>query len=241
MKEKQNKKAAVSRDLIVGVAVSLGLTLTARVLNVIYTEISSSPSVLVDILDAVVFVFDSVIYAAGAALIINFIRREEKRGVGLSFLFVLLILAFDYAVSFIIDLFSDNIIGGLEIATAVYLFLNFAARALTYLLIFWLAPAIMKSSPSEDDRIPVFSLKYPVGRLMFFAALFHMVPYLLFEIYSNITGIVEFGFPTAAADIVSIISAYGEIILIDGAVTYFSIYLILSVLSLVRKTPKTET
>ncbi len=239
MKEQRENNTAIRRDLTVGALISLGLTLTARLLNVIYTEISSSSSVFVGILDNVVFVFDSVIFAAGAALILHFILRGNRRCVGLSFLFVLLILALDYTASFVIDLITGNLIVGLELASALYLLLNFAARALTYFLLFLFAPFITGRTEMSNHRVPSLSLKRPEGRLILAAALLHMLPYLIFEIYSNILGIVEYGLPDMT-DIVPILSAYGEVILIDGALTYFAVFLIMTVLSLsVKKTDET--
>ncbi len=232
MNGKVQRQKVVPRDLLVGVAISLSVTVIARLLNVIYTEISGSSSVIVNILDSVVFIFDSIIYAAGAALIVHFLRRGNKRYIRWSFFFILFILALDYTASFVIDLLGNNIIGGLEMFGVIYLILNFAARAMTYLLIAWFAPIVTRRASADDGRIPIISLRHPVGRLTLTAALLHMAPYLLFEIYSNITGIVEYGFPTNGADILSILSAYGEILLIDGALTYFTVYVVLVILSL---------
>lgn len=235
MDKEKRAPSRLPRDFIVGVIISLAVTFVARILNVIYTEISSSSSVFVEILDTVVFVFDSIIYAAGVALVIHFIRLGKKRYVRMSLLFVLLILALDYTASFLIDLLTGNMIEGLELFGVVYLLLNFAARALTYALLIWFAPAITRHAPMDGSHFPIISRRHPVSRMTAAAALFHMAPYFLFEIYSNISGIVEYGFNMTGSDILSILSAYGEIILIDGALTYLTVYAALAVLALAGK------
>lgn len=236
MQSPQKKKANESRVLTVGVAVSLAITLIARILSVINAELYEM-SLIHNIFSVVVDVFDGIIFAAGAAVIIYFLRLGNKKNVRFAMFFVLFILVLDYSASYLIDLINGNLIGGLELFIALFLLLNFAARALTYILLVCFAAAIMRGASIPDDgvHIPVFSRRHPVSRMVTAAALFHMAPYILFEIYSNITGIIEYGWGMTGADVLSIISAYVEILLIDGVITYFATYILLSVYSMVGR------
>lgn len=241
MNSPQKTKAYERCTLIIGIAVSLAVTVIARFLNVINAELSES-SVIHNVMDIVISVFEGVIFAAGAAIIIHFLRIGSKKYIRSSVFFVLFILAMDYIASYLIDHINRNIIGGLELFTALFLLLNFAARALTYILLVCFGPAIMRGASSPDSaHIPVFSFKHPASRMVTAAALFHMIPYMLFEIYSNITGIMEYGWGMTGADILSIVSAYFEILLTDGIVPYFAAYILMSLYSMDRKEKKAGT
>lgn len=164
------------------------------------------------------------IYAADVSLLIAFVRLKSKRFRRFAYIAVLLILFLDYGISFTIDFAMGNI-DGVEIGTAIYLILNIIARAAFYALTVFFAERIM-SGASDENLLPVpfVSKNDPTARMLTVAFLVRIAPYVVFEIYSNITGIIEYGFDMTASDVLSIISAYVEIIL-SGVFVYIVAYL----------------
>ena len=197
--------------------------LIARVLTVVSTEHSGADDAAERILYIVIFVLDSVIYACGAATILRFTGQTGMAVTAAAL--VTALTALDYMTSFIMDSVLGNFYAGMEGYIALYLFLNLLIRMLTYGLMIVFASMFTRSLP-DTHPAPIFSRRHAVPVKMAVAAILHIVPSVLYEIYSNISGIVEYGWNMTTQDILSIISAYGEIA-VDGAITYFTIYVVL--------------
>lgn len=215
--------------LTVGGLIILAATLLSQAAAILTTVLSSSPaystSSVLDILYILRTVFDSVIFAAGAALILIFVHLRDKKGLLFAYLTAMLILLLDYGISFVID-FAYGLVYGFELLTLLYLFLNYAARAIIYSVIILFAVRVCAKSSDGELPVPFISLTHPLSRMLGIAFLARITPYIIFEIYSNITGIIEYGFDMTGSDILAIISAYAEI-LIDGALIYCIMYLLL--------------
>ncbi len=166
---------------------------------------------------------DSLIYASGAAFFLYYIRRGNKKMTFISFASAVGILFIDYGISYVIDLSLGNLVS-IEIHTFIYLLLNLLIRAVVYGLIILFASNVYKSFGGGNTPVPFVSTSHPTSKMLNIAFIFRMIPYLLFEVYSNITGIIEYGFDMTASDVLSIISAYVEIF-IDGLIIYIAMYL----------------
>lgn len=178
------------------------------------------------------------IYASGSALIVTFVRLKNKKYRVFAYISALLILFLDYGISFTIDFAMGNI-DGVEIGTAIYLIINIIARAAFYALTVFFAERIMKTA--EDKAIlpiPFVSTADPTSKMLIAVFLVRIAPYLVFEVYSNITGIIEYGFDMTGSDVLSIISAYVEIILAGVLVYIFSYLLVLLFVSVHEKAAK---
>lgn len=228
MEDIRNNDKAELRSLLICVAISLAVTLLTRIITVISTELFYEESTVTRLLDILMYVLDAAIYAAGAAAFLRFICTGNKKFTYYALTLVLLILAFDFAASFIMDLVSDKL-HGVELLTALLLFLNFSVRALTCLLLIWFAPVITKGCSAALRPIPFFSGRHSVSRLILASALVHMVPYLITEVSANVNGIIDYGMPSAI-EVLAIVSAYGEIFL-KGIVVYFTAFIILSLMT----------
>ncbi len=208
-------------------------TIFSQIAAIMTTVLSNSPeysaSAVLDILYVVRTLFDSIIFAAGAALILSFVLLKEKKGLLFAYVVAMLILFVDYSISFTID-FAYGLVYGFELWTLLYLFLNFAARAIVYAVIILFAKRFIAKASVYELPIPFISLLHPASQMLGIAFIARITPYILFEIYSNITGIIEYGFDMTGSDILAIISAYAEI-LIDGALIYCVMYLLLTLYS----------
>ncbi len=216
--------------LIIGAISILLLTLLYRAISifVMILEMSSMYSYesLSTILQIVRDILELSVYATGIALVISFIRLRNKKYRNLAYITVLLILFFDYGIAFAVD-FAVGSIDGYEIFTAVYLILNIIVRASFYILTAFFAERIMSDSTDQELLpIPFISKTNPSSCMLISVFIIRIIPYILFEIYSNITGIIEYGFDMSGADVLSIISAYAEIIL-SSVLVYIFAYLFL--------------
>lgn len=218
------------KTLIIGIVCVFVLTVLYH-MSAIFTmilEMSNmySFSTLSYILQIVRDIIELAIYASGIALVLTFVRLRNKKFRNFAYISVLLILFFDYGVSFTIDFAMGNI-DGLELVTAIYIFLNIIARAAMYALTVFFAERIAKESGRENLLpIPFVSKSDPASKILSVVFFIRISPYVLFEIYSNVTGIIEYGFDMTGADVLSIISAYVEIIL-AGVLVYIISYLFL--------------
>lgn len=218
------------KTFIIGAVSILLLTLLYRATSifVMIIEMSSmySYELLSTILQIVRDVLELSVYATGIALVITFVRIGNKKYRNLAYIAVLLILFLDYGVAFAVD-FAVGSIDGYALFTAIYLVLNIVVRAAFYALTAFFAGRIMLSSTDQSFLpIPFISKTNPSSRMLITVFVIRILPYLLFEIYSNITGIIEYGFDMSGADILSIISAYAEIIL-SSVIVYIFAYLFL--------------
>ncbi len=221
------------KTLTLGIIISAVLTVLYYIVS-IYTMIVESSTMfshktLIYILRIVKDLLEVFIYGAGAALIITFVRLKNKRFRNFSYIAVLLVLFFDYGISFIFD-FAVGTIDGVELMTAIYLILNIIARAAFYALTVFFAEMIMsKTEDAEALPVPFVSLSDPTTKILLIALFVRIAPNVLFELYSNITGIIKYGFDMSASDVLSIISAYVEILL-SGVIVYIITYLVLALL-----------
>ena len=234
----QKYTSADKLTFISGVAVSFILTATARLLSVLLTNMAGNTiyegSALYDTLSYIILIFDSLIFAAGAALILYYCLKKSKRYILLSFAFVLLILTVDLSVAFIIDLLS-SVLDSVQIPLAILnISLNIIARLISYSVITAFVLMIIARKGIGDEIIPLISSSHPICRSLFIVMLIRMLPYLLFEIYSNINGIVQYGWDMTGIEVLAIISAYVEII-IDGIIVYFAGYLFILLYKLFDK------
>ncbi len=218
------------KTLIIGSCLIFLLTVIYRVvsLEIMLIEMSSmySYGTLSYILQIACDIIEIAIYASGIALILTFVSTKSKKYRNLSYAATLLILFFDYGFAFCVD-FALGSIDGYELVTAVYLFLNLLVRAASYVLTFAFAENIVaKSKVDESLPIPFFSKSNSISKSLLIVFVVRILPSFLFEIYSNITGIIEYGFDMTGADVLSIISAYAEIIL-SGVLVYVFAYLFL--------------
>lgn len=215
---------------IIGTVSILLLTLLYRATSifVMILEMSSiySYELLSTILQIVRDVLELSVYASGIAFVTAFVRLGNKKCRNLAYIAVLLILFFDYGIAFVVD-FAVGSIDGYELFTAIYLVLNIVARAAFYALTAFFAERIMSSS-TEPSLLPIpfISKTNPSSRILTAVFIIRILPYILFEIYSNITGIIEYGFDMSGADVLSILSAYAEIIL-SSVLVYIFAYLFL--------------
>ena len=206
-----------------GLMITLTVMLIARVLSVISSEHAGADDSVERILYIVIFVLDSAIFACGAATILRF--TGQTRNVVTAAALVISLTALDYIMSFTMDSVLGNFYPGTESYIALYLALNLLVRALTFGLMIVFAEMYTRSLP-DTYPAPVFSRHHAVPVKMAVAAILHIVPSFLYEIYSNISGVIEYGWNMTARDVLAIISAYGEIA-VDGAITYFTIYVVL--------------
>ncbi len=232
------------KTLTVGIVISAVLTVLYYFAS-IYTMILESSTLyshktLIYILTILRDLFEVSIYGAGAALTLLFVAVGNKKFRNYAYISVLLVLFFDYGISFVFD-FAVGTIDGVEAFTLVYLLLNFILRAAFYALTVFIAERIMKTSDrAELTPIPFVSFDHPVSRILGVVFLVRIAPYILFELFSNISGIIEYGFDMTGSDVLSIISAYIEILL-SGVIVYIIAYLVLMLLfSICTKAPKEQ-
>ncbi len=229
--ETKNKSAV--RTHIAGAALYLAVTVTARVLSLISASVAGSGAdSAAGVLSVFIYLFDGIIFAVGAGYIARFLAKRGGRGLAVSFSAVIIILALDYAVAYVIDFVQGNLIGGLEAVTALYLVLNVVTRALTYFLLYLFCRIFLRSATDAALPAPLFSKKHPFPRIALISFLLRIVPYIINEIAANIEGIVKYGWDMTSSDVISILSAYGEI-LVDGTVVYLTVYLTLVLLTFV--------
>ena len=137
MKPGETKNKSAVRIHTAGAAMYLAVTVTARVLSLISASLADeSAGAAADVLSVFIYLFDGIIFAVGAGCIACFAARRDRRGCAVSFSAVIIILALDYAVAYVIDFAAGHLIGGLELVTALYLVLNVVTRALTYFLLY---------------------------------------------------------------------------------------------------------
>lgn len=229
MKKKVTNK---NRSLFCGILLLVLLTLLSQAMSVTNMILSSSETLSDSLLTYTVYtlrtLFDSFIYATGAAMLVFFTSRGEKKNMVIAYISSIVILFADYGTSFAIDLFLDHI-SGYEFLTVIYLLLNIMIRAAMYGLIIIFATAVYKRKGPAEMPAPFLSFSHPVSCMLISSFFVRVLPYVIFEIYSNITGIIEYGFDMTAEDVLSIFSAYVEIF-IDGIIVYIMMYLFVSLL-----------
>lgn len=227
-KEVKNK----NRPMLCGILMLVVLTALSQAMSVTNMILSSSETLSDSLLTYTVYtlrtLFDSFIYAAGAAMIVFFTSRGEKKNMIAAYIASIVILFADYGISFAIDLFLDHI-SGYELLTVIYLILNIVIRAAMYGLIIIFSSTVYKRKGSSEMPAPFLSFSHPVSCMMTLSFFVRVLPYVIFEIYSNVTGIIEYGFDMTAEDVLSIFSAYVEIF-IDGIIVYIMMYLFVSLL-----------
>lgn len=219
-------------EIIRGIAITLVVTLIARVVTVVAAELADPDDVFGRALYIVIFVLDSAIFACGAATVISQFGsvRRASAAAGL----VVALTAVDYATSLLMDIILGNASSsGLEIVAALYLILNLLARAMMYALLVAFLRLFAKSMP-DTPPIPLFSHRHALSVGIIAAAVLRVAPSIINELTANIRGLIEYGFDMTAGDAVAILSSYGEII-VDGAIVYFTAYLALLLIKRRRK------
>ncbi len=220
--------SANKKRLILGIIISLAFTVIYYVCAVSVSIISASSlyshQTLITVISVIRDIIEVGIYGAGAAVILAFLRLDEMKFAKYAYIAVLLVLFVDYGASFCVDFALGNI-DGIEGITALYLLLNFATRAILYALTIMFAKRAFASAKEPPLPIPFVSLKNASSRMLVWAFFVRVTPYLIFELYSNITGIIEYGFDMTGSDVLSIISAYVEILL-SGVIAYTVMYLL---------------
>lgn len=221
---------ALKKALTAGIISSFVLTVLYYVISVfaMLLEMSTmySYETLSYILQTARDIFELAIYASGIALTLTFVRLKNKKYRNLAYISVLLVLFFDYGVAFVIDFAAGSIVAGMETFTVILLLLNFVARAALYALTVFFAERITANVTAENVLpVPFVSKADPSSKMLTAVFLIRIAPYIVFELYSNITGIIDYGFDMTGADVLSIISAYVEIIL-SGVLVYIISYLL---------------
>ncbi len=232
-----NNKKSNRKLLISGVAVILLITLFSQAAGILTTVLAKSTNEalrsLADVSSVLRIVLDVVIFSAGAALILAFVRRSDRLGTVYACLASLTVLALDYGVSYIIDL-SYSLITGSPMLSLINFIANYLFRIIVYVILIRIAVGIRKKRGAGEEPIPFIEAGHPVSRMLFAAFILRIAPFVVFELYSNVTGIITYGFDMTLADVLSIISAYVEI-LIDGAIAYCAAYLLLVAFSKQKK------
>lgn len=228
--------------VVIGITVTLLFTVIFRFITAVYNDLASnavfSDALLTKILGVIVSdVSDEVIYGLGCAIILIAALTGEKRMAVIATILVSLEIFIDYTASYVIDYFTV-MVKGTEIFTAIYLIINFVYRSLIYALI---AVISYKKSINNNginyNSIRVLSKHHPANKIILWAVLFRNAPFIAFEIYSNITGFIEYGFDLTGKDVIAITSAYLEI-LIRAAIDYVIILAFYALLSLRNKYKK---
>lgn len=234
---KSTKSKLNLKLLTIGIIVILLTTILSQTAAIFTTLLSKSQDEAINAFATVASVLrvllDSVIFSAGAALILAFVCLGDRLCTVYAYLAAMTVLALDYGASFIIDLSYDLISGSMELSLIIFI-INYIFRGIVYVLLISFARKIYKKRGCGEMPIPFFSLGHPVSRMLGTMFLLRISPYVVFEIYSNITGIITYGFDMTPADVFSIISAYVEI-LIDGAITYCVAYLLMVAYSKLAK------
>lgn len=207
--------------------ISLLLSAAALVLNqaaVISVTLSSGDGVLYTVLTLFESMTDTLVFASGIAPILFFHYHRAKKHTAFSFVSAVLYLEANYMISFFLDLISGNV--NYFVQTLVYLQINVAARLLIYALILVLSSAFRRRDDTVETAIPFISKRHRVSGMLGWTFVLRIFPYIVYEIYANITGFIEYGVADMEAlDVLSIISAYVEI-LVDGVFVYIFAYLI---------------
>ena len=246
--EKSGKQRVINSKefgtVIIGVSVALIFTVLFRIITALYNDLASndvfSESVLTIILGVIVSdISDEVIYGLGCAIIIIAAFTGKKYIAVIATAIVSIELFIDYSASYVID-YLTVMIRGTEIFIAVYLALNFVLRSIIYALIAAISLKIFKKNTDLiNTPLPVISKRHPTNIAILWAVIIRMAIFIVYELYSNITGFIEYGFDLTVKDVVSIIGAYLEI-LIRAAVDYliiFASYTLLSLRNIDKKTP----
>lgn len=207
--------------------ISLLLSAAALVLNqaaVISVTLSSGGGALYTALTLFEALTDTLVFASGIAPILFFHYHRAKKHMAFSFVSAVLYLEANYMISFFLDLISGNV--NYFVQTLVYLQINVAARLLIYALILVLSSAFRRRDDTIETAIPFVSKRHRVSGMLGWTFVLRIFPYIVYEIYANITGFIEYGVADMEAlDVLSIISAYVEI-LVDGVFVYIFAYLI---------------
>lgn len=261
-KAEKQSGGSFGRPFITGAAFLLAATLLMRIITVVLAEIyvgSDADTLMYRAILAVVYVLDDVIFACGAAMIAHFLVRGEKHLQRLAATFTLFILAVDFASSYIIALALDYLessafvlVNGAffngaslpgEIAlfsNIVMLILNLALRALSFFVIAALSRFVLRGSCEISEPASVISFRHPICRMSAISAAVRIVPYLVYELYSTVYFLIRNISRLTFENVTGILLAYGEI-LIDGVITYFAVYIIMSIMSLAEKKKAPET
>lgn len=239
---------------MLGVLLILASTLLMRILSVVMAEIAyDTASLSYRILFAVIYVLDDIIFACGAGTVAYFIIRGNRKYAYLSMFYALLILALDFAASYLIAylldytdsttfvLMNGALLGDSDVPGTVallsnilILILNLALRALTYMMIIYLSRFFLKNASAPDEVAHIFSRSHPVCRMAAVSAVFRIVPYLVYEIYSTVYFLIRNITKMSFDNVVNILLAYGQIV-VDGVITYFAVYIVMTAVSLVKK------
>ncbi len=226
---KSTKSKLNLKLLMIGIIVILSTTILSQAAAIFLTLFSKSQDEAINAFASIASVLrvllDIVIFSAGAALILAFVRIGDRLCTVYAYLAAMTVLALDYGASFIIDLSYGLISGSMELSLIIFI-VNYIFRGIVYVLLISFARKIYKKRGCGEVPIPFFSLGHPMSRMLGTMFILRIAPYLVFEIYSNITGIITYGFDMTPADVLSIISAYVEI-LIDGALAYCAAYILL--------------
>ncbi len=226
------------RSFVFGAAVLVAVTVVSRILSIVSASAASGgASVVVTVLTVVINILNSAIFAAGAGLICHFLIKKDTRWCAISFFAAIIILTLDYAVLYIIDLVSGNLIGGLELITAVYVFLNALVRGITYVLIILFCRIFLRGASASTLPAPIVSKTHPFCRAAAASSVLRMIPYIINELFANVKGIITYGWDLTSSDVISILYAYGEII-VDGIVVYLTMYILLIALFSTGKATK---
>lgn len=256
-KKTETKKSSYSGALLLAIMLILISTVTMRILSVVMAELSGdSASVPYRIVFAAVYVLDDVIFACGAGAVSYFVIRGEKREARLALFFSLLILALDFASSYLIALVLDYtdssvffLVNGalfnsiyvpgqiMLLSNTLVLLLNMALRALSYLMIMLLARFFLKNAREPETAAGLFALGHPVCRMAALSAIFRTVPYFVYEIYSTVFFLIRNISRINADNVINILLAYGEII-VDGIITYIAVYIVMTCMSLAKNRKK---
>ena len=207
-----------------GLLITLCVILVSRVFSVAYSEVGEDSGAASNILYIIVFLLDGVVYACGAATVIHFVGNSRMtRNAILS---VIALTALDYASAAAIDLSLGNIDASGIGYLILYLLANLIARALAYGLTAVFA-GIFTRTLKNSTPAPLFGLRHAVPVKMLTAAVIRFLPYIINELYANISGIIKYGTSLTSAQIMSILGSYGEI-LADALIVYFSVYVVLA-------------
>ncbi len=216
----KEKRSALGRGLLI----TLCVMLTSRVLSVAYGEVGDDSGALSYILRTTVFMFDSAFYACGAATVLYF--TNDRKAARTALLLVTALAALDYAAAAAIDISIGNIdVGGIGYLT-LYLLANLLARALAYGITAVFAEMFTRSLPNGTPA-PLFGRRHAVPVKMATASVIRLLPYLINEIYANISGIIKYGTSLTNEQIKSILTSYGEIA-VDAVIVYFIVYIVLA-------------
>lgn len=222
----------LTRIFLYSIAVSLAALILnqAAVISVtlLSGNVSTADGVLFSIADFFEALTDTMVFASGIAPILFFSyhgqRLHMKKHMVFAFVAAVLFLEVNYTISFMLDLIYGNIDGYIP-QTIIYQQLNIAVRLVIYILVLVFSSVFRKRDDDVSDVIPFVSKRHRVSGMLKWTLIIRMVPYIIFEIYANVTGIIEYGVSDMEVlDVLSIISAYLEI-LFDGICVYAFTYL----------------